>query len=167
MRAFAVVALFVATSFSASCTQSQPPPAAAPTAASAPFSNTLDVKQLMNWVMDANASAVFAAVGTIVTEKGEEHIAPKTDEQWTAVRNSAAVVLESGNLLMLPERAKDQDQWMQRAQAMSAAADEVLRAIDVKDSESLFTAAGDLYQACSDCHAAYIFAGDAAPDSKQ
>ena len=119
---------------------------------------TLDLKQLMNWVMDPHAGKVFAAVGSIVTEHGEEQVAPKTDEDWNAVRNSAATVLESGNLLMLDGRARDQKEWMARAKALSDAAGQVLNAVDVKDPEALFTAAGDLYQTCSDCHAQYVFA---------
>jgi cytochrome c556 len=47
---------------------------------------------------------------------------------------------------------------MARAKALSDAAGQVLNAVDVKDPEALFTAAGDLYQTCSDCHAQYVFA---------
>ena len=34
--------------------------------------------------------------------------APETDEEWTAIRDSAAIIAESGNLLLMPGRARDQ-----------------------------------------------------------
>jgi hypothetical protein len=136
-----------------------PPPTAAP------FQADIAVKELMNWIMDPNADVVWAAVGTIVTSEGEQKFAPTTDEQWTTVRNSAATVIESGNLLMMNGRARNQDDWMKKVQEMMRAAKQVLQAAEAKDAETLFTAGSDMYLACSACHAQYIF--DEAESGKQ
>src|SRR5262252_7620321 len=82
---------------------------------------TLTLKELMGWVVDPNAARVFAAVGTDVTAHGEVKIAPKNDAEWNAVRNNAAVVLESANLLMLGDRARDQDEWPKRVKEFAEA----------------------------------------------
>ena len=111
----------------------------------------------MNWILDPNADVVWGAVGTISTAEGEQKIAPTTDEQWTVVRNSAATVIECGNLLMMNGRARNQDDWMKKVQEMMRTANQVLQAIDAKDADAMFTAGSDLYLACSACHAQYIF----------
>lgn len=135
---------------------SAPPPAESAAAPATPFNAILDLKQLMNWVIDPAAGKVWASVGTTVTSEGTKEIAPRTDEDWTAVRNSAATVAESANLLMLPGRARNQDDWMVQAKKLSEAAMEATRAAEVKDTEALFAAGGNIYQACSDCHAKYL-----------
>jgi hypothetical protein len=137
------------------CSASSPPPAA-----KAPFQTVLTTKQLMDWVLDPQADIVWASVATIVTEAGTEEIAPKTDEEWAAIRNAAATVAEAGNLLMLDERAVNQDDWMQKTKTMIDAAKVVLTAIEAKDAPAVFTAGSDMYLACSGCHAAYIFGGE-------
>ena len=43
---------------------------------------------------------------TIDTKDGTEEIRPRTDEEWTAVRNAAVTLAESGNLLMMVPRAQ-------------------------------------------------------------
>lgn len=111
----------------------------------------------MNWILDPNADVVWGAVGTVVTAEGEQKFAPTTDEQWTTVRNAAATVIESGNLLMLNGRARNQDDWMKKVQDLMRTANVVLQAIEAKDAETMFTAASDMYTACSECHAQYIF----------
>ena len=74
---------------------------------------TLELKattaQLMSHVLDPHADIVWAAVGSVVTEKGEQQLAPKTDAEWTAVRNAAVTVAETGNLLLLAPHARDQN----------------------------------------------------------
>jgi len=132
-----------------------PAPSAGTSAQGASFHTIADTKQLMNWIIDPSADVVWGAVGTIVTEQGTEHIRPKTDEEWTAVRNSAATVAESGNLLMLPGRARDQE-WMTFASKLIDAANETLQAAEAKDAEALFTAGSDLYLVCSACHEKYL-----------
>ena len=48
--------------------------------------------------------------------------APQNDEEWAAVGNSAAALIESGNLLMMGGRAVDQGDWVKMSQAMIDAA---------------------------------------------
>lgn len=149
--------------FLSGCNASDPAPPAA-VSAPPPFVASTDMKQLMNWIIDPNADIVWASVGTILSKDGREEIAPRTDEQWATIRNSAALIAESGNLLMMAGRARNQDDWMVKARAMIDAAVEAMKAAEVKDAESLFTAGSDIYLACSACHAQYIFA-EAQPDT--
>jgi hypothetical protein len=84
----------------AACGQSQEPAAPAPAAAAPPFHTTLTTKQLMSWIIDPNAAAIWNSVGSITTERDREKH-PQTDEEWSTYRNAAAMLIESGNLLML------------------------------------------------------------------
>ena len=145
----------VALSMLAACNSAEPPPPAATTAP--PYLVVTDLKQLMAWVIEPNAQIVWKSVGTIITEAGTEEIAPKTDADWEAIRNSAATVAEAGNLLMMEGRARNQDDWMKKARALIDNANIVLQAIDAKDAPAVFTAGSDLYISCSECHQTYAF----------
>jgi len=138
------------------CSGSQQPPAATATPAAPPFHTTLTTKQLMTWIIDPNATAIWGSVGSVATDKGTEERHPQTDEEWGRFRNSAATLVESGNLLMLDGRAVDQDQWMATARGMSDAAAQVLEAAEAKDVEAYFDAGGALYEACTACHSKYL-----------
>ena len=76
-------------------------------AAPPPFRPVADVKQLMASVVEPAAEVYWDAVGTIIDANGVTEIEPTTTEEWDAVRNAAYVVAESGNLLMMSNRAKD------------------------------------------------------------
>lgn len=121
-----------------------------------PFRPVADTKLLMQSVVDPNADVIWDAVKTINTPAGTEEIRPKSDEQWTAVRNSAVAVAESGNLLMLVPRAKDGGEWMKRAQEMIDAGERAIKAAEAKNAQQLFTVGGDIYDACSNCHRQYM-----------
>lgn len=144
-----------------------PAPAAAPPPAQTHFVATTDMKQLMAWIIDPSADVVWGAVGTVITEQGREEFAPQTDEEWAAIRNAAATVAEAGNLLMMPGRAVNQDDWIEKSRALIDTATVVIRAAEVKDADTLFTAGSDMYLACSACHAGYVFGGPAAPNEPQ
>lgn len=149
-------AMVLGTTALTGCEGSKQPPAVAPSAAAPPFHTTLTTKQLMNWIIDPNATAIWNSVGTITTDKGTQEKHPKTDEEWATFRNAAAMLVESGNLLMLDGRAKDQDQWMTTSRGMADAADAVLQAAEAKDVEAYFDAGGALYEACTACHSQYL-----------
>jgi hypothetical protein len=145
----------------AGCGKAPAPDAAPPPSGETHFVATADMKQLMAWIIDPSADVVWGAVGTVITESGREDFAPKTDEEWAAIRNAAATVAEAGNLLMMPGRAVNQDDWIKKSRALIDTATVVVRAAEVKDAETLFTAGSDMYLACSACHAGYVFGGPA------
>jgi hypothetical protein len=115
----------------------------------------LSLKQLMEWVIDPAADAVWDSVKTIITEQGTKEIAPQTQEQWDAVRNGAAMLVESSNLLMMETRARDQGEWIAAARRLAGTADKALKAAESKNAEGVFAAGGEIYNACSACHRRY------------
>ena len=132
---------------SAACSSAPPPP---------PFKPVADTKLLMQSVIDPTADEIWDSVRTIITAEGTEEIRPHTNEEWTAVRNHAVALAESGNLLMMVPRAKDGDEWMQRAREMIDSSEKAVRAAEAKNADDLFNAGGDIYAACSNCHQKYM-----------
>lgn len=129
----------------AACGGPQPPP----------YKPVADVKQLMGPI-DANADVIWGATGTIISKEGVEERRPKNQEQWDAVRNSAIILTEAGNLLMMTPRAKDGGVWMQRSQAMIDTGLAAWKAAEARNVDQLFTVGGDIYEACSQCHREYM-----------
>ena len=73
----------------------------------------LSTKQVMEWILDPATDVIWDSAGTIITEQGSRELAPTTEEGWEHVRNSAAVVAETGNLLRVPGRSLGPD-WKYR-----------------------------------------------------
>ena len=121
-----------------------------------PFKPVADNKLLMQAVVDPNADVIWDAVQTIITAQGTEEIRPRSDAEWTAVRNSAVALAESGNLLMMAPRAKDGGEWMTLAQELVDTSQAAMRAAESKNADRLFTVGGDIYDACSHCHQRYM-----------
>jgi len=146
-----VVAILLAAALQFGC-GAAPKPAAPPASAVRPV---LSLKQLMEWVIDPAADAVWDSVKTIITEQGTKEIAPQTQEQWDAVRNGAAMLIESSNLLMTQTRARDQGEWIAAARRLAETAAKALKAAESKDAAGVFAAGGEIYDACSACHRRY------------
>jgi hypothetical protein len=130
-------------------------PAPAETEGAPPYHAVANVKQVMNWIIEPNADVLWDSVGTIITDAGRQELLPQADEEWEAVRNSAAVVAESGNLLMMDARAFDRGEWMQAARGMIDAANTAIQAAEAKDAPALFDAGGAVYESCTACHSKY------------
>ena len=122
-----------------------------------PKTNTtsLNLKQLMEWVIDSNADVIWDSVKFITTNEGTKEIFPQTDQEWEAIRNSSATLIEAGNLLMLEGRAKDNTEWVKYAQRLSNTSEVALKAAQEKNKEALFDAGGNIYNACKACHDKY------------
>jgi len=148
--------MLVSAAVLAGCGASKEPAAPATAAAAPPFHTAMTMQQLMSWIIDPNATAIWNSVGTVTTDQGTEEKHPKTDEEWASFRNAAATLVESGNLLMLDGRAQDQDLWMATSRGMADAAAAVLAATEAKDVEAYFDAGGALYEACTACHSRYL-----------
>lgn len=80
---------------------------------------------------------------------------PKTDTEWTVLEGQALMVAESANLLMMPGRARDQQQWMTDAKLMLDAAAEGYAAAKKRDVEGIVMINERLLESCTSCHRHY------------
>jgi cytochrome c5 len=72
------------------------------------------------------------------------------------VQNSALILAETGNLLMLPGRAKDRDEWMKNAKALVDAASAAFKAANAKNANALSDIGDKIDETCETCHAKYL-----------
>lgn len=117
-----------------------------------PFETVATSKELMNAVLDPAVDVIWDSVGSVITAEGTFEKAPETDDDWAAVRASAVLLAESGNLLMLGDRAGGSPEWIAQAQALIEVSKRTIQVIDKKDTDALFTIGGDIYDVCTNCH---------------
>jgi hypothetical protein len=129
------------------CAQEAPP-------AAIPFELVNDTRHLMELVLDPATDVIWGSAGFVLTEAGEQDLQPTTDEGWHAVESAAAVVAETGNLLMLPGRSQGDD-WLTYSIGLREAGKLAMKAALEKDAEALFDAGGNIYQVCKSCHNQY------------
>ena len=120
-----------------------------------PFEPVLEMHDLMNSVLDPATDVIWGAAGAVITADGEQDLAPVDDAGWQAVFNAAAVVTETGNLLMLPGRAEDNGDWIEYSAALIATGKEAMVAAKAKDAQAVFDVGGKLYLVCVACHQGY------------
>jgi hypothetical protein len=84
--------------------------------------------------------------------------APKDDAEWEKVQANAALLGESGNLLMLPPRAVDTAEWASSSRALIASAKVAQRAAQKRNVEELLEAGNQIYEVCDGCHKKYMAA---------
>jgi hypothetical protein len=130
----------------AACTAEQPPPPAM----------ALSIRDLMERVIDPSADLFWESSGTIITAAGEKSRAPTTDAGWQVAVNAAATLIEAGNILMMPGRARDEREWMQYARQLQSAAAAGMKAAQAKDKRAAFDTGGDIFLACRSCHMKYL-----------
>ena len=80
---------------------------------------------------------------------------PADDEGWKGVENNAIVLAESGNLLMLPERAEGREGWIEAARQMAEAGRASLEAARARDTDELIVLGDRILETCSTCHDEY------------
>ena len=146
------------------------------------FRPTATVKDIMTSIIDPEADVLWNSVATIVSVKGTEERAPRTDEEWAAVRRSAVQLVEATNLLRVPGRhvarpgeksenprielqpetiqkmiAEDPTAWSALVDRLHDAAVPALNAIDAKNAKGLFDAGEHIEHACEACHQKYWY----------
>ena len=113
------------------------------------------MRELMLHVVEPAAEAYWDSVGTVMDMEGTRFFAPVTTEEWLVVENAAATLAEAGNLLLIPERRRDDPRWEQYASALIDSGRQALAAADSRDADAVFVAGGEVYVVCADCHAAF------------
>jgi hypothetical protein len=80
---------------------------------------------------------------------------PSTDTEWTALASQALMLAESGNLLLMPGRARDQGAWVKDTKMMIDAAAAAFKAARAKDLEGIRAVSDALTESCVACHRQY------------
>jgi hypothetical protein len=111
-----------------------------------PFPPAASVKQLMLDLIHPSSNDILLAIN-----RG----GPKDEKEWAAVRRGALALSESGNLLMLRGRARDQGDWMKNAKSLVDAGNAAYKAAQAKDANALAAVAGALDASCTACHKQY------------
>jgi hypothetical protein len=172
-----------------SCT-SQQPQSQTPQQGQPEYRLTATVKDIMDSMVDPGADFIWGAVETVVSAKGVEEKAPRTDEEWKEVRRHAIMLLEATNLLQMPGRQvakagekaddpkvelgpeqiedlinKDRASWIKYAHGLHDATMEAFKAIDAKDAEKLLDVGNGIDEACEKCHLQYWYPNEKRPES--
>jgi hypothetical protein len=113
------------------------------------------VKQIMNAIVMPHATVVYDAVGSVSTAAGIVETFPRTDKAWDGVADSAAALVEAGNLLLMSGRALDNDGWTAATREFMTQAQLVLTAAQAHKADDVFMAGGDLNVTCDKCHERY------------
>ena len=113
------------------------------------------VKQIMKGIVAPAAMAVFNSVSTTVSVKGIEEKAPETDAEWEALGNSAAALIESGNLLLMGSRVVDKGDWLKYSQDLIDSGKAALTAAQGKSTEQVLASGEKINESCDNCHRKY------------
>jgi hypothetical protein len=119
-------------------------------APSEPFPPVTSVKQLMLDLIYPSSNDILLAI-----YRGGPPGSAKDEKEWAAVRRSAVTLAESGNLLMMRGRARDQGDWMKDAKLLVDAGNAAYKAAQAKDANALAALAGALDASCTTCHRQY------------
>jgi cytochrome c556 len=122
------------------------PHAGAQQARKAGMKPVASVQQVMTLMTIPASDVIFGAAGE----------APKADSGWQNVQNNALLVAESGNLLMMPGRARDNQEWLEQARSMIDAAMIAVNAAAARDAKTLAEASDKIYSTCENCHNKYM-----------
>lgn len=146
------------------------------------FRLTSPVRDIMGSMVMPSADILWNAVATNITDRGVEEKAPKSEEDWKSVRNSAVTLLEASDLILMPgrhvaapgEKEKepgvnlapekiealingDRAAWIAMAHGLHDSVMPALKAIDARDSKALSDAGTGIDKACEDCHLKYWY----------
>jgi hypothetical protein len=134
----------------AACQPKQP-------AAKADFHTDLPMTEYMGHVVDPAAFMYWRGSGYEITEAGERDLSPTTDEGWDVLVTGASILIEAGNTLQLPHRAREPiANWNRFSKAMSDQAWIARAAAEKRDKQAVFDEGGKLYQTCVACHDQFV-----------
>lgn len=129
---------------------------AAPAAGSPPFKPIATLKELMSGPIDFAATTYWNSVMIVVDTEGTHEHFPETDEEWHEVWAAAMTVAESGNLLMIAPRGRNDPVWIRLSEALMTTGVEAAEAAKAKNPDLVFDAGEKVYNVCKTCHELYI-----------
>jgi hypothetical protein len=116
------------------------------------------VKDIMGHLVDPAAQTFWKYSGDIITAEGSTSRVPKPDdvEGWENAMTGAVGLIEAGNTLQMPGRARDQGDWIKFAKQLQAQGFLARAAVEAKDGQKMFDVGGTAYEVCLACHEKYL-----------
>lgn len=151
MRICSILAVAFVCVASLGCARQAEPP---------PFKPAASVLQLMEGPIVHAAEVYWGSVSTVVDKDGIHENFPQNDEEWEGVWAAGVTIGESGNLLMMGDRAKDDGEWMRLSAALVDVGMEAAAAGEAKNPEKVLEVGERVYNVCTECHMKYIPEGE-------
>jgi hypothetical protein len=134
----------------------EPPAEAAAPAPATHYKPVATVLDLMRGTLSYSALTYWQSVSIVVDADGIHENQPETEEEWEAVWAAGVTLAESGNLLMMPPRLIDEEDWIRMSTNL---VDVGLRAAQVaidEDFEGVLALGEEIYNVCVECHRTYV-----------
>jgi len=84
-----------------------------------------------------------------------ERTPPKIDRDWNVIKGYALTVAESGNLLLMEGRIRDQGDWVKDTKLMIDAGQAAYKAAQKHDMQAILDLSDQLSNSCIACHLKY------------
>jgi hypothetical protein len=112
-----------------------------------------DAAQPVGTMADVMTSMVYPAANDLLLSIARG--GPKDEKEWMAVQRSAVLLGESGNVLMMRGRARDQGEWITDAKMLVDTGAAAYRAARSKDMNALTALDAPINASCVSCHKQY------------
>jgi len=136
-----VITIFLALFLIAGAAVAQAPTPVAPTT----FQPVGTMKQLMIDIIYPVSDAIFYV----------DREPPKNQSDWNVLKTDALTLAESGNLLMMEGRARDQKNWTMESKMLIDIGGKAYKAAQAKDIDGIRALNDSLNAACVVCHYQY------------
>jgi hypothetical protein len=120
-----------------------------------PYYTALPLKQFMSDVMSHAAGEVWKRQGYISDAKGLRSLFPKNAEEWKEAENASLLLAETTNVLLIPGRRVDDQQWIAGVAAVRDNALKLAASARKRDENAFMQAGSELNDACYSCHKRY------------
>jgi hypothetical protein len=122
-----------------------------------PYKPVATVDEVMDGTIAPAAQIFWGSVSTTISAAGVDEKYPRTNDDWEAVWGAAMTIAESGNLLMMPSRARDEE-WLRLSAALVDVGVEGAKAARSRNPETVLEVGEKIYNVCTECHMKYIMA---------
>lgn len=150
-----LVAFTACAALLAACSPQKPAPP--PPSTPVKYDVSIPVNEVMGDIVDPAAFAYWHGSGTEVTAAGEKNLAPSDEEGWVNLENAAGVLMEVGNMLQLPGRAREPiGDWNKFSQQLTERAAAARLVATKHDAKGVFDEGGRVYEVCTACHKEFV-----------
>jgi hypothetical protein len=119
-----------------------------------PYRPYVDMKTFMEHVLTPAATIIWSVNGSVIDDKGEHDLSPRSDADWERIVSGAATLAEATNALMIPQRARDPE-WDVYVKKLADAANTAYVAAEAHDLKTISGISDRLDGICAACHRHY------------